>query len=92
MKPRGAKELCIACDLTYDSMEVAASILPHNHHYRLVVGRGASHGACHLLGVHIKDMEENPLCPSIGLEVDESYTIDEWSLWSGDACVWSPGA
>lgn len=81
-------KLSINCDLSETSLEEAARLLPPSKLYRLQIH-------VNLLTVArdiVIPAHEGPLTPTITIEIAPFEKQDHWAIWSGDECVWSPGA
>ena len=80
-----------ACDLSELALEDAAAQLPANKLYKLQVHPNLLHVA-RIIVNHYNPANASPFTPTLTIEVVPFERSDHWALWSGDECIWSPGA
>lgn len=93
MKPENAFSLSISTSLCYAAIFDMATLLPPAKFYRLLVSDNPYliRMASELLGEHGNNIKTNPLCPSIGLEIDKTLENEEWMLGVDDNFIWNGG-
>lgn len=79
------------CDLSELALEDAALQLPPSKLYRIQIHPYLLSVARNIIS-YKNPADISPLAPTISIELAPFEKQGHWALWSGDECVWSPGA
>lgn len=78
-------------DLSLAALEDAVTALPPTKLYRLQINPKLLVHTQELLRKVAKEVEGNNFAPHFSIELSPAIHEYGWALWSGDACIWSPG-